>query len=430
MQGVTKKTGLVIGTIILPALAVGMVFTAANNRIRPSKASAYTMALNQNNAPSLNNGEGTMEDEKGVTWEYYNASDNANGHVSLGHQGYFGVSASTQYGYTGIEEITVNFTKGSNGELWLLTSVNGTNWEEGVMLESGTSTDWGNNYRYVQFYYWDEDNNSANITSVSFGYKCSGINAKEDVDLAYEDNVVNSLNVTPTDETTTVSPAGGSTRALRITKDANGSNYVDLAFARPLELEEIFTRKIVFDYYHKNNSARPSVQFFNAKNSSVGTAGTYNGSKTNYKVSNLNSDWWHIEVHVDSMIALWVEKGDVASTGGPVTKIRVNTSNSVIDNFRFDSTPSTQGNLGIYNNGTSFGVNDSKPYWMKISWSGVLHSCTFTFDTPGIIQQYQSDKSPFYLDGIAAGTVVVTATLVVGYNRQTVSISNTITVNS
>ena len=68
-------------------------------------------------------------------------------------------------------------------------------------------------------------------------------------------------------------------------------------------------------------------------------------------------------------------------------------------------------------------------YWMKVSWSGILHSNVFTFDIPGIAEQEQNAAHQFYLHGLGTGTVVVTANLVVGYDRRTITISNTITVS-
>ena len=94
MTLIKGKKLIAIGATMLPLVAVGTLFFTANNAIRPSKASAFTMSLNATNAPTINNGEGTMVDEKNVTWEYHNASALNNGHVTLNHQGYFGVSSS------------------------------------------------------------------------------------------------------------------------------------------------------------------------------------------------------------------------------------------------------------------------------------------------------------------------------------------------
>jgi len=426
MTLVKGKKLIAIGATMLPLVAVGTLFFTANNAIRPSKASAFTMSLNATNAPTLNNGEGTMVDEKNVTWEYHNASALNNGHVTLNHQGYFGVSSSGDWGYTAISELTVNFTSGTDGELWLLTSIDGVDWNEQIMLESGETTDWANDWRYIRFYCWDDNNDPINVSSVSFGYECTGISGSDDMDSACVDKVLGSSNLTVTTETSIVSPRGNSTQALSLVRTAN-SSYVDLALHDTREIYNYHTKVIEFDFYHKNNQNKPSIQFFNGSKS-VGTSVGFVSSKSNYKVTDINSDWWHIEIHVTSIVARNVDHSDTNTKNDPVDRIRVTTGNCVIDNFRLSSRPSDTNNpLGIYNNGTSF--THGGYYWMKVSWAGTLHSCTFSFDVPGIAEQDMNANMPFYLHGLQAGTVVVTATVVSGYNRSVATISNTITVS-
>ncbi|MBO4855992.1 MAG: hypothetical protein J5511_01280 [Bacilli bacterium] len=417
----------VIGAAMLPVVIVGGLYIASNNNIRLSKASAFTMSLNANNSPTLSNGAGTMVDEKNITWEYSNASDLANGHVSLNHQGYFGISSSSIYGYTNISELTVNFTKGTNGELWLLTSINGTDWNEQIKLTSGQSTDYANNWRYIRFYCWDADNNPINVTSVNFGYECSGISSSDDVDLACYDNIVNTSNVIATKETSTKSPLDGSTEAVRLTKDGTENIWCDFSLRESRHAHDLHTFEIELDFYHKNNNTKPQIVFLNG-DKKVGTTASYSGTKTNYQVSNINSDWWHITIHITSIIVPAVESGDSATSNNPVDGIRVISSNCVIDNLRIDCTPSDENHpLGLYNNWTSF--NHGTRFWMKVSWAGYLHSCTFTYDVPDIIEQMQGTAHPFYLYGNQAGTVVVTAHLVVGYDRRSVTITKTVVVN-
>ncbi len=411
---------------VLPLGVVGTLFFAANNSIRPSKASAYTASLTNANSPELTNGEGTMTDEKNVTWEYHNASDLNNGHVSIGHQGYFGVSASSAWGYTAIQELTVNFTAGTNGELWLLTSIDGATWNEQITLESGVPTDYANNWRYIRFYCWDDDDDGIDVTSVSFGYDCTGTSSSDDVDCATIDGVANTSHLTATKETTNVSPLGGSTEAVKLDKDGSGSYYCDFSLKQTRLIHDYHTYVIEFDYYHKNNQSKPTVQFFNNGNS-VGTSVREEANKSSYKVSNINSDWWHIEIHAVAIIATVVDHGDSITANNPVNRIRLTTSNCIIDNLRLSSVPSSSEHpLGIYNNGHE--CNNGGYYWVKVSWAGTLHSNTFTFDVPGIAEQDMNAKMPFYIHGLQKGTVVVTAHLVVGYNRQSVSISSTITV--
>ena len=427
MTLVKGKKLIAIGAAMLPFVAVGTLFFTANNAIRPSKASAFTMSLNATNAPTLNNGEGTMVDEKNVTWEYHNASALNNGHVTLNHQGYFGVSSSSDWGYTAISDLTVNFTSGNDGELWLLTSIDGTTWNEQIILASGISTDYANDWRYIRFYCWDDNNDPINVSSVSFGYECSGISSSDDVDLASNSNVANTSNLTTSVETTTVSPLGNSQEAVLLTRTAN-SSYCEFYLNKQYMIWDLHTKVIEFDFYHKNNQNKPQVAFANSKKI-VGTTGSYSGTKTNYRFTNINSDWWHIEVHVTSLVVPAVSHSDSATANDPVDRMRITSGDCVIDNLRVDCIPSnTDYPLGLYNNGNSFSVGGY--FWFKVSWAGVLHSCVFTYDDDTIVEQESGAAHPFYLHGIGAGTVLVTANLTVGYDRRTISVSKTFIVNA
>ena len=417
----------VIGAAMLPVMIVGGLYIASNGSIRLSKASAFSMSLNANNAPTLNNGEGTMVDEKNVTWEYYNASALNNGHITLNHQGYFGVKSNTAWGYTAISELTVNFTGGANSELWLLTSIDGIDWQEQHILTSGESTDAANNWRYVRFYCWADNTSPINVTSVSFGYECTGISSSDDVDLASASNVAAESNLVATAETTTKSPLGNSQEAVLLTREANNS-YCEFYLPKTYNVLDLHTKVIEFDFYHKNNQNKPSVSLANSKKT-VGSAGSYSGTKSNYRFTNINSDWWHIEIHITSLVVPAVSHSDTATTNDPVDRIRINSGNCVIDNLRIDCTPSNQDHpLGLYNNGNSFSVGGY--FWYKVSWAGVLHSCVFTYDDDTIIEQEIGAAHPFYMHAIGAGTVLVTANLTVGYDRRTISVSKTFIVNA
>ena len=418
----------------LPLGVVGTLFFAANNSIRPSKASSYTASLTSANSPELTNGEGTMIDEKNVTWEYHNASDLANGHVSIGHQGYFGVSASTDWGYTAIQELTVNFTAGTNGELWLLTSIDGTTWNEQITLESGITTDYANNWRYIRFYCWDDDDDGIDVTSVSFGYDCTGISSSDDVDLATIDGVANTSHLTATKETTIVSPLGGSTEAVKLDRDGSGSYYCDFFLKQARPIYDFHTYTVELDFYHANNQTKPSIQFINVNNGGTGQNFSYNPNKSNYKFISINENWWHIELHIPSMVAKYVGHSDKLTHNDTVNRIRITTNNCVIDNLRIGCVPSSDAGtamnaLGLYHDTAS--CSRKGYYWVKVSWTGKLHSCTFTFDNPDIAEQENDPTSniPFYIHGLQQGTVVVTAHLVVGYNRSIATISKTITVS-
>ena len=426
-----KKLVSIMCATLLPAAALGAVFYASQDIIRGTRASTYNCTLDENNSPSLSNGEGTMTDEKNVTWEYHDAFNNSNGHVSLNHDGYFGVSSSTIYGYTGIESITATFS-GQDNELWLLTSVDGINWNEQEILTSDTSTQRANNWRYIRFYNYSDSNASIDISSITIGYGCTGISASDDVDGCRVDNIKSSLNLNAENETENVSPLGNSTNAIAFTKIENTDSYSVIGLNKTYALGDVKRAKVEFDYYHTNNT-KPNVSLMNSStNKVVGTTQGFAGNKTAYKVTNINSNWWHIEVPIVAL-APTPDLADRGMKDVPIEEsatfdsVKINNGNCVIDNLRIDSTPSS---LGLFNNGTS--IKAGNVYWMKVSWVGILHSATFTFDTPDIIrhEDLPEGRSQFYLRGLSAGTVVVTATLKVGYNRQTLTIQNTLTVTA
>lgn len=434
-----KKIVLAVGTTMLPVSVAGALFAGSTNLLSPTHASAYTITLDNDNSPELTNGEGTNDiDEKGIIWEYHNASDNNNGHVTLGHQGYFGATTSG-YDYKGIDNVVATFTAGEGAELWLLSSYNGTAWNEVCQLTSGEPTTVANNWRYVRFYCWDESNNLVNVESVTLGYSCEGVTETEDIDVAKIENVDSVQNVTYEEETETLSPLGNSNRAVRFTK-ISGSTYCVFSLNHTYTLEEIATKKIEFDFYHNGNTYRPNIQLFNTNTGkAIGTS--MDSSKNCYKKTTINDEWVHIELPIFAIAPtisgykaydekqgkkVWQDTAIPLTT--EINAVKITLGTSVIDNLRISS---EQCEIGIFNNGTSFGVNDAKPYWFKVAWVGAFHSCTFTFDNP-IAEQVEVDptvcRSPFYIRGLEPGTVTVTATIVYGYDRQVGTISNTITV--
>ena len=117
MKAVEKKKAFFVTSVtIAPLLVAGTLFFSSTHPITITKASDdKTMVLNSSNSPILSEGEGTMVDSHGVTWEYHEASNNVSGHVTLNHEGYCGVSQYSAYGYTGISNIEVTFEAGSAG---------------------------------------------------------------------------------------------------------------------------------------------------------------------------------------------------------------------------------------------------------------------------------------------------------------------------
>ena len=115
-----KKFFIIAGLTVLPLVMAEVALISSRASIKPTIASAYHFDLDENNSPELTDGEGTWtEERRNVTWEYHNASDNPNGHITLNHQGYFGVSSTTINGLTGVENVTATFTGGENCELWV-----------------------------------------------------------------------------------------------------------------------------------------------------------------------------------------------------------------------------------------------------------------------------------------------------------------------
>jgi len=431
-----KKIVLAVGTTMLPVSIAGALFAGSTNLLSPTHASAYTITLNNSNSPELTNGEGTNDiDEKGIIWEYHNASDNNNGHVTLGHQGYFGVTTSG-YDYKGIDNIVANFTAGEGAELWLLASYNGSDWNEVCQLTSGKDAIAASGWRYVRFYCWDESNNLVNVESVTLGYSCEGITNTEDIDSARLENVVSvSPEITATEETENISPLGNSTRAIRFTKSGSASTNVVIAFNRQYTVADIAYQKVEFDLkgfvgYDK------TIELVN------GTAkvGTSISSKqhSSYKITNIQDDWYHIEVPITAFVSLisgYADKDVPAKDIGKkvISGVKLNCGEAIIDNLRISG---EQCEMGIFNS-PSWKPKVGEFYWFKVSWVGKVHpelvQMTFSDDTLArhipLSDPNLKNGSPFYIELLGAGSLTITCTVVVGYNRQTIkTVSNTITI--
>ena len=442
-----KKLFLIAGSALLPITIVEGIFIGTNTfNFSRANAGDCQSVLNLNDQPTINNGKGTYLDSKRVTWEYENVANNASGHITLHHQGYFGVSESTQWGYTAISSIIVTFSKGTNAELWLLSSYDGSenSWNELGMLTSGEATELANNWRYIRFYNYDPDEGDINITNVTINYGCAGSTSTDDIDAVRYTNVKACTHYDYEEEEEYFSPRGNSHEALRFT-NTNGetaiNHTIDIKLNREYKIGEIKTRKLELDYYHKfkrkTGDGYPKIQLYNSKkNKNVGSAIGSFGNRGNAMATNINSYWWHLEYFLTSTVSTIADYGDipideetvidmVRISDGNIQDFDTTTAFVIIDNLRFGSTPSSR--LGIWNGTTSF-TKGEKPYWFKICWSGTLHSCDITFDDDDIAERAPSDKSPFYIRGKNAGTVTATATLVVGYNRQKLTISNKLTV--
>ena len=426
----------------------GAIFCASPKNIsfvRTKATNDSTIILNSSNSPTLTNGEGTTQDQKNVTWEYHNASDYASGHVSLSHEGYFGVSQYSPYGVTGISELTITFNAGSAGELWLLNSIDGINWGEVEMVKkpdetskTSSTTTSVNDWRYIRFYYYDTNSGSIAINNVTISYSCSGISAQEDVDSAKDSNVVStSSNLTHAPEYVDLSPNSSGGEAISFTKSDTVKSEIVLGFGKTYKVGPTQNAKIEFDMKTANIAYGKTIQLMNGS-STLGS--NIDSSKaSSYKCTNIQDDWYHIEVPITTLIS--VISGYYPSQDKPPTNvqnkeyngIKINAGTCIIDNLRVTS---TQCDLGIFNNPT-WKPEVGHAFWLKVSWVGILYpelvTITFNDDTLGMRIPLDDPNlmngSPFYIELLRTGTLIITCTVVSGYNRSVHTVQHSITIN-
>ena len=270
---------------------------------------------------------------------------------------------------------------------------------------------------------------------MSISYSCSGISPTEDIDSAKVENVITtSSNLTAEKETVDISPNSIGGEAIKFTKSNNSSSNMILGFGEEYVIEDVAFKKVEFDMKTSNINYGKTLQLVH-DTSTVGT--TIDSNKhTSYKITSLEDEWYHVEVPITALSPTisgykvdgkWQDVNTKISS--KINGVKINAGNCIIDNFRLGSTSS---DLGLFNNGSSFNVSDAKPYWLKVSWTGQFHSCVLTFDN-SIAEQVLWDnvicRSPFYVRGLSTGTVTVTATLTVGYNRQIHTIQSILTIN-
>lgn len=442
-----KNAFRAFGATILTAIAIGVAFFGSHDFILiPTKADqSYTFNLDNTNSPSLSSGSGTMLDAHQVTWEYSNCASYGSGHVTINHTGYFGIKSNSanHYGYTGISQITASFST-VDGKLWLLKSVDGTTWNEEKMLVSGEPVTGANNWRYIRFYNYSENSNVININSIQIIYSCTGSTSSEDVDLAKIDNILEVSGVTPSHETSLLSPRepNNSTTAVSYTKQG-GDTYTIFSLKATYDLEDIKDKKIEFDYRHTNRY-KPKVNFYytlkEAEDKRVGLILEYDDTKPKpdnycYRVTNINDDWWHIEIPVTALAPTLVSSkwDNPIPANSKIDSIKIGNGACTIDNLRLSSTPTE---LGLFNQG--FTVTGR--YWIKTTWTGKLHvqSVSITFDVPNALEWIDPDLepnaegSPFYIrkiTGGTTGTVIATISLRAGYDRHLYTTTTTLTVS-
>lgn len=456
LKGFFIATGLLGVTVSAGVLASGSLGLFLKRNI---PVGDYTRTLDSANQPDLN--AGTMTDDVGTIWEYSNAHSYAGGHVSLSHEGYFGIKDTTPYGIPGITSLTANFSTVEHGELWLLKSIDGVEWHEVEILEDGEPTTGANDWRFVRFYFWDDNaghTNSVEIDSVVINYSCADHNesAAEVIDSATADNTTTVTNFTKSVETTKLSPRSNGGQAVRLTNAYEGSitEQVDhvcrIKFKnnKTYKVSDLVYNKIEFDYYHaekrdpnKTKRGIPTIQLMNNNSGRGNSQGGTDEEKplSPFTVEDIGNGWWHLEYFITSLVPTWAKSGwDTPSDPNAIIncvkisdKNIFNQPNSdpafvIIDNFKIGSNPSNK--VGQFNSGTKFAHGNDSHYWFKAAWARTYHSCTFSFSDNTIADHLDIEGCPFYITGKAAGSVVVTINIIVGYNRQQVSISNTITV--
>ena len=439
-----KRNGIILA-VAATCTSVGVVSSFVSNGIislvRTNADTVYTITLNSSNSPTLSSGAGTMVDNKGVTWEYNNAANYASGHVTLNHEGYLGISSSSSYGITQITDVTATFTASSGEELWLLTSVDRTHWHEQQMLESGTPFTLLDKWRFVRFYHYSTaGSGTVNISEIVINYGCQGnVSACDDLDAATYNNVIAvSNNLTYATDTVNVSPIGDSTSAVSFVKTGTSATTIKFSLGRNYTIGEIKEKKIEFDLKADNVNYGKTLQL---------SGDSYNAPKVNssentgYKCTNIQDDWWHVEVPISCMVTTISGYGskDPVATGiesKVVNKIEINQGTCTIDNLRIGSDDCE---LGNYNKKEGHGSNEWQPqvgeiYWLKTSWVGKLYPelCSISVDDDTLGRYIPSTdpnlkhESPFYIELLAAGTLNVTATVVSGYNRRVHTIQKTI----
>lgn len=276
----------------------------------------------------------------------------------------------------------------------------------------------------------------------------------EDIGFAKLSNVRSVTNLVASQEQ---SLTINSTEALRLTSTTGTQtkdHTVHINFDRDYVLSEIQFFKFEFDYYHRYkreqyNKGFPTVQFM-INNSTLGTSqgGTDTCTETSAFVATpINEDWWHLEYfvfahmptivsHNDTPIGLNKKVNGVRITDRTMYDYADTTAFVVIDNMQFSS--ETTSRLGIFNRWTTDSAG--KFFWLKVAFSGELHSCVLTSsDTEIAVPEFSADDvesttspfpngSPFYFQLLKAGTVTLTATLEIDDNHEIHTISYTITV--
>jgi hypothetical protein len=434
----------ILAAIAGPALLVGAVFFATNNSlVRHVRASEYSLPFDDQNSPSLDaSGNATVTDHRGITYEYHNCQSLNNGHVTLKSSGYFGISSASPYGLKGIESIVPHFTAAGSGELWLLKSINGTDWEECKSLTDNEENYDANNWQYVRFHNYATDGTSIDINSITINYSCQTIGASEDTDLAQLSKVTVHDATNSSLETENVSSRGGSTQALRLTctngRSTNEHNTI-FPLGYSTTLGEIRKFKVEFDYYYKEkrdpkkDPGYPAVRLAN-QGTGIGTKQTI-GSNVGqtYTYQPFGDGWWHMECFV-SALCQPAEYADSVAVDGILisdnaiyehdTQEGVKTGFVIIDNVRLIN---HNHEAKLSNSTTTITMGTSDTYFLRENVSGPLMDVTYTSsdtETATIIRKKNAKNALLaYVHPLKTGTITVTIKYYIGINRDEVTVT-------
>lgn len=428
-----KKGFIKIGIISLTALPLGLgVLTFFNgaSQINRSKASTYSYTLNNSLTPSLSSGEGTLVDDKGVTWNYHNASSSTNGHVVLGHQGYMEISSSSAYGYAGLENVTVNYQSSGSPEVWLLGSIDGSSWRECEMLSSGVSSSTANDFRYIRLYNYETNSVTVDILSVTLDYSCVGGDYNDDTDLATTMTLsgFSGNKMTFSRETTYFST--GSNNAIRLTNNdgtATNSNHISrLLFENAYTLGDIRNKAFEFDYYYAAKGGTSYVPAFKLLGATYNLAASSElaAGKGGYVQTNLGNGWYRIAIALSAITGSYSD--DQSVCGIQLTDYKIwdtdSTAYVVLDNVRITSGPASA-TFTVYKDTFTVGTTiDLTTYEVFI---GTVHSVTYTSSNTDVI----TIDSNGIMTPVASGKATISATYVIGYARESITLNLTATVS-
>lgn len=272
-----------------------------------------------------------------------------------------------------------------------------------------------------------------------------------DTGFAKIENVRNGTNVVITKEENITQNSSEAIRMTSTTGTSTKDHIVNINFDRDYYLSEIQFYKFEFDYYHRYKREQydkgfPKVQF-TINNSTLGSdqGGTDSCTETSAFVATpIDENWWHLEYYVfahmptiakhsDTPIALTKKINGVRINDRTMYDYAGTTAYVIIDNMQFSTEPASR--LGIFNRWT--GDVAGKYFWVKVAFSGQLHSCVLTSSDPEIaVPEFAADDvesttypfpngSPFYVRFLKAGTVTITATLELGDDHEIQTISYT-----